>query len=96
MTEEEELGRMAEKRSKQIAALAVGESVSIARRIDLVFGMTQKEIQAHTRQVRGNMDSEIARARRKFSGRTFTVENGAFVCSRSAAYIIVAVATRMS
>lgn len=82
-----------ENRQAAIEGLDIGDCVSIARRIHLQFGIEKDGIQQHTDQVRGIMDQQTHRARRKTKGRKFKVEHGSFI-TRDGALIITAVCTR--
>ena len=82
-----------ENRQAQIERADIGDSVSLARRIDLQFGLPDGAISKHTKQVRGIIDQQVHRARRRYKDRGFTVENGCFL-TRDGALMVVAVCTR--
>lgn len=82
-----------ENRQQQIENLELNETVSIARRIDLTFGIAPDMVAQHVKQVRGILDQQAHRARRKHKERQFKVENGSFL-TREAAMMIVATCTR--
>ena len=82
-----------EDRQKQIEKLPLGETISISRRIDLTFGCDPEKITQHNKQVRGILDQQTHRARRKDKSKQYKVENGSFL-TRDGAMIIVAACTR--
>lgn len=82
-----------ENRQQQIEMLDLNETVSIARRVDLTFGISPEVVAEHVKQVRGILDQQAHRARRKHKERKFKVENGQFL-TREAAMMIVATCTR--
>lgn len=82
-------------RQKQIEALELGDTISIARRVDLTFGISPEVITEHRRQLRGVMDVQCYRARRKVTTAEFKVENGSFLTT-DAAMMIVATVTRIN
>lgn len=84
-----------EDRQKQIETMDIGDTVSIARRIDLTFGIDPEKLTQHTKQVRGILDTQAHRARRKSKAREYTVENGSFL-TKSGALLIVCTVTRIS
>lgn len=83
-----------ENRQRQIEQAEIGETVSIARRVSLQYGFAEGAIQHHNKQVRGVIDQQVHRARRRLKDKKYTVENGSFM-TRDGALIIVAVATRV-
>ena len=83
-----------ENRQAQIEAMELGDTVSLSRRVDLSMGLAEETIREHTHQLRGILDQQATRARRKVKGSKFTVENGTFI-TRANALIIVAVCTRV-
>lgn len=83
-----------ENRQSQIETLPIGETISISRRVDLTFGTNPDALAAHTKQVRGILDQQTHRARRKYKANTYRVENGSFL-TREGAIIIVAACTRI-
>lgn len=83
-----------ENRQAQIEAMDLGDTVSISRRVDLSMGLPEDAIKDHTHQLRGILDQQATRARRKVRGSKFTVENGNFI-TRAGALMIVAVCTRV-
>lgn len=83
-----------ENRQQQLEALDVGDSVAIARRIEMQYGFAEGAISEHNRQVRGILDQQVHRARRRRTEYRYTVENGSFM-TRDGALLIVAVATRI-
>lgn len=85
----------ADNRQKHIEMLEVGETVSIARRIDLAMGVPEGMIADHMHNLRSLLDVQARRARRKFTGRTYIVEGGDFV-TRSSAIMLTAVLTRLA
>lgn len=83
-----------ENRQTQIEAMDLGDTVSISRRVDLTMGLAEDAVKNHTHQIRGILDQQATRARRKVRGSKYVVENGSFV-TRSGALMIVAVCTRI-
>jgi len=83
-------------RQDSIEQLEIGESIAEARRLDYTFGMSKDEVNTHLERLRGIIDSQVARARRKGDGRTYTVENIVGCASRSPAILISVIATRLS
>lgn len=83
-----------ENRQSQLEALDIGDSVAIARRIEMQHGFAEGAISEHNRQVRGIMDQQVHRARRRRTECRYTVENGSFL-TRDGSLIVVAVATRI-
>lgn len=78
---------------REIDNLDIGDSVAIARRIDIKYGFDPETAQRHKEQVRGNLDKQADRARKMHRDRAFKVENGSFI-TRDGAYIVVTVLTR--
>lgn len=83
-----------ENRQGQIEEMDIGDSVAISRRIELQHGFAEGAITEHNRQIRGIMDQQTHRARRRLKDRKYKVENGSFM-TRDGALIVVAVATRV-
>ena len=83
-----------ETRQSSLDSADVGDSVAIARRVEMRFGFAEGAISTHTKQVRGVMDQQAHRARRNAPGKRYTVENGSFM-TKDGALIVVAVATRV-
>lgn len=83
----------AEQRQAMIDQLPINESVAIARRIDLTFGTDPAKLAQHTKQVRGILDQQTHRTRRRLPKQQYKVENGSFL-TRDGALMIVAVVTR--
>lgn len=82
-----------ENRQAQIEALALGESIAVAKRIDIQHGFPEGAIQVHSDRMRGTLDQQVYRARRRYTERRWTTETGYFL-SRSGALIITAACTR--
>lgn len=83
-----------ENRQGQIEEMDIGDSIAISRRIEMQHGFAEGAITEHNRQVRGIMDQQTHRARRRLKDRKYKVENGSFM-TRDGALIVVAVATRV-
>jgi len=83
-----------ENRQSQIEALDIGDSVAIARRIELEGGLASGAITRHNERIRGILDQQTGRARRRLPQRKFKVENGSFT-TREGALIVTAVCTRV-
>lgn len=83
-----------ESRQAQLEALAIGESVTISKRIEMEYGCPPGTIGNHSERLRGIMDQQVNRARRKRREYRYTVENGSFL-TRSGAIILNVVATRI-
>lgn len=83
-----------ENRQSQIEEADIGDSVAIARRVEMQHGFAEGAISEHNKQVRGIMDQQVYRARRRFKERAFKVENGSFM-TRDGALIVVATCTRI-
>lgn len=81
-------------RQSEIDSMEIGQTVSIARRIDLSFGISPEQTQDHSRLLRGILDQQANRARRKDRTKEYTVENGTFI-SRGGAMIVCATVTRL-
>lgn len=81
-------------RQAQIDAADIGDVISIGRRIDLTFGLPDGLIAKHTDQMRGIMDTQALRARRRYPGRKYSVENGHFM-TRSGALMVIVTCTRV-
>lgn len=92
MTEFYDIARK-DSRQRQIEALEIGDSVAVARRVEIRYGIAEGALQAHRDQMRGIIDQQCHRARRKLPTRKFTVENGSFMTSAEA-IMLVAVVTR--
>lgn len=82
-----------ENRQDRIETMDIGDTVAIARRIEMQYGFGEGAIAEHNRQVRGIADQQTHRARRRLKERKFKVENGSFM-TRDGALIVVAVITR--
>ena len=80
-------------RQSQIEDMDIGDSVSIARRIELQHGFAEGAITKHNRQLRGIIDQQAHRARRRRPGRKYKVENGSFM-TLDGSLILTAVITR--
>ena len=83
-----------ENRQGQIEEMDIGDSVAISRRIEMQHGFAEGAITEHNKQIRGIMDQQTHRARRRLKDRKYKVENGSFM-TRDGALIVVAVATRV-
>lgn len=81
-------------RQRQIEALEVGDSVAVARRLGLDFGLPKDTMAAHMHNLRGILDQQCARARKNLKERRFIVESGNYL-TRDGAIILVASATRV-
>lgn len=80
-------------RQSQIEALDIGESIAIARRIDLTMGCDPDDLSEMNDRIRGIMDQQVNRARRK-GVNDFKVETGRFV-TRDGSLMLVAVCSRI-
>lgn len=80
-------------RQDQIDRMEVGDSVAVARRLSLDFGMPKDTIAAHLHALRGTLDQQCNRVRRKKVDRKFIVESGTYI-TRDGAVMISVVATR--
>ena len=83
-----------ENRQSQIETMELGDTVTVSRRIDLTMGLAEDTVREHNHQIRGILDQQATRARRKVKGNKYIVENGSFV-TRSGALMLVAVCTRI-
>lgn len=83
-------------RKSTIELLDIGDSYSVARRLDLTFGLSDAERIKHTEQVRVSVESMAARARRKNPGRKFVVESFIGHPSSKAVIFVSAVVTRLA
>lgn len=81
-------------RQDQIERLEVGDSVSVSRRLTLDFGLPKDTMSAHMHNLRGTLDQQCARAKRKKQERKFIVESGNYL-TREGAIVLVATATRI-
>ena len=59
------------------------------------YGVNSTEFDRIVANLRGRLDSQVARARRLNPGRKYVVENVAAVSSRGNAIIVTAAATRL-
>lgn len=82
-------------RMNALEELPVGESVSISRRVALDFGINEGEHRKMISNMRGAIDSQVNRARRKYAGRRYTVENVTAITAGGAALILTVCATRV-
>lgn len=82
-------------RQAQIESLDLGETVSITRRIGSDMGINRDQIAQHFHQLRGTLDQQVKRAKRKVPGGKFIVENGSFI-TYSGAIMLSAVCTRIA
>lgn len=80
-------------RMAQINAMEIGDTVCVARRLDTGFGIPEDAIKDNITQMRGVLDQQAIRARRRLPGKQFTVENGSFI-TRGGAIMLCAVLTR--
>jgi len=83
-----------ENRQTQIEQMDIGDTVSIARRIEMQHGFAEGAISEHNKQIRGIADQQAHRARRRLKERKFKVENGSFL-TRDGALVVVAAVTRV-
>ena len=83
-----------ENRQSKIEAMELGETISISRRLSLDMGITQEAVAEHVHQLRGILDQQATRARRRVPKAQYTVENGAFI-TRSGALVLSAICTRI-
>jgi len=83
-----------ENRQGQIESMDIGDTVAIARRVEMQYGFAEGAVTAHNQQVRGIADQQAHRARRRFPDRQFKVENGSFM-TRDGSLIITAAVTRV-
>lgn len=83
-----------ENRQTQIEQADIGDTVAIARRVEMQHGFADGAIAEHNKQVRGIADQQAHRARRRFKDRKFKVENGSFM-TRDGALIVTAAITRV-
>lgn len=81
-------------RQNTIEMLEPGESYSVAKRVDLTFGLSDSEKKKHLELGRGSLESMVHRARTKHRGRKYRVESFIGHASQDAAIFFVAVATR--
>ena len=79
-------------RQAQINALDMGESIAVAHRMDLTFGIATDSISKMTRLLRGGLDKQANRARKSI-GAEYTVENGSYL-TNAGAIVIVCTITR--
>lgn len=82
-------------RQSQIESMDIGDSVAIARRVDLSYGVPEGRLKALMETLRGTADQQTRRARRRFTERTFTAEQGTIITTSGAALLVVVV-TRLS
>lgn len=82
-----------ENRQSQIEQMDIGDTVAIARRVEMQYGFAENAITEHNKQVRGIADQQAHRARRRLKDNKYKVENGSFM-TRDGALIVVAVVTR--
>lgn len=81
-------------RAKAIENLEPGESLSIAKRVALDFGVTSDELTSIKDQLRGVIDGQVHRTRRKHTGRLYKTEIVSALTPQGAALIIVCCCTR--
>lgn len=83
-----------ENRQGQIEQMDIGDTVAIARRVDLRHGFADGAISEHNKQIRGIADQQAHRARVRFKDRKFKVENGSFM-TRDGALVVTSAITRV-
>lgn len=76
--------------------LPIGESFAVAQRVDLAFGIGDEDRKKHMEAARSRLDNMVSRSRKKYKGRTFTVEAFCSLAPRGAVMFAVAVATRLT
>lgn len=79
-------------RQAQINGMEVGQSVALAHRMDLSFGIDRDAVTRMTKLLRGNLDQQANRAR-KATRNEYTVENGSYLTS-AGALIVCCTVTR--
>jgi hypothetical protein len=84
-----------ENRQRVIDAMEIGATVSMSVRLDTIMGLPEDAIANHMHMLRGNLDQQARRSRRKFPEKQFIVEGGSFIVTRSSAIMLVAVCTRL-
>lgn len=82
-------------RASALEDMMEGETISTSLRLPLDYGVNASEYSKHITRLRGTMDAQVARARRKNPGRTYVVENVAAITSRGDAMIVTVAATRL-
>ena len=82
-------------RQLEIDTMDIGQTVSLARRIDLSYGISPEQAMDHSKQLRGILDQQTHRARRKDKSKQYVVENGNFI-SRGGAMVICATVSRIT
>ena len=81
-------------RAQAIENLEPGESISISKRVALDFGITADEVVSIKDQLRGIMDGQVHRVRRKYSGRIYRTEIVSAVSPQGAGFIVTCCCTR--
>lgn len=81
-------------RQAMLEALDIGDTFSLAHRVDLSGGLNDGVIGHHVDTLRQIIDTQTHRARKKYRERKFSVENGHFV-TRGCALIITVACTRV-
>lgn len=97
MTSDKEVYLVDEKvdRQKQIESLELGDSIALVKRVDLSFGVNPDNLITFRKKLRGVMDVQCHRARRRLPDAEFKVENGSFITSDASMMIVVTI-TRMN
>ncbi len=80
-------------RQSTINNMEVGESVSIAHRMDLTFGIEKDAVSSMSTLLRGNLDQQANRARKR-TGREYVVENGSYL-TKAGALVVCCTVTRL-
>lgn len=89
MTESTTHGSMA----TRVGALAVGESLPVARRLQLAAG--ERDISGTADKLRDSLSAPVARTKSKYDNREFRIETGNF-STRSNDIMVCAVVTRIA
>ena len=85
--------RVRDSRQAQLERLEVGDCLSLARRVDLIYGVPEGALAKLTDELRATMDVQVNRLRRHFTERTYAVQIGKFV-TQSGEIMLVVVCTR--
>ncbi len=80
-------------RVRRIESLGINDTLSVAQRIDLTWGVDKATISGHKEMLRGSLGSQTHTVRKKFPNRSFMLETGEFLTG-SGCLMLVAALTR--
>lgn len=80
-------------RQKIINAMDIGDTIAIARRVEMQYGFAEGAITKHHLQLKGSLGCQVDRTRKRFKDREYKTESGSFM-TKEGSLIIVATVTR--